>query len=133
MDINELKLKDIFELKELFSGFKEKGDHYYKGRYVIVRSYNSGIHFGILNEYDPSTCHVQLYKSRRLWRWVTTGASISEIANDGVLVKSRTTNNESKICQELPEIIISNIIEIIPCSEKAIKNISEFAAYESGA
>lgn len=92
--------------------------HKYVGKYVIIRSYDSGVHFGILESYNEQTRHVTLQKSRRLWEY--SGFTLSAVANDGM------ANNEPRVAQELAEIIVADVCELIPCTEKAIKNLSEY-------
>jgi hypothetical protein len=93
----------------------------YEGKYIIVRSYDSGCHAGYLKSYNEETRHVCLTKSRRLWKWI--GFTLSEVANDGM------ANDEAKLCQELEEIIVANVIELIPCTAKAEKNISKYPVF----
>jgi hypothetical protein len=81
------------------------------GKMVLIRSYASGVHYGILKEYDFYTRHVLLEKVRRIWSW--SGAfTLSQVANDGP--------KEGKLSQELQHMIVSQIEEIVECSEKAI-------------
>ncbi len=95
--------------------------HTYQNKYVIVRSYDSGVHFGILENYNEETRHVTLKESRRLWKW--RGFTLSEISQNGM------SDDQAKISITIPEIIIMNVIEIIPCSEKSISNIKLYPAY----
>ena len=48
------------------------------------------------------------------------GFTLSAVANDGM------SNDEAMISQEVPNIMVGNVIELIPCTEKSIKNISEY-------
>ena len=81
-------------------------------RYCVVRTYSAGVHIGYvagLGEKAPQTA--TLYESRRLHYW-TGAASLSQVAMDGV-------GNDSRVAVEVPEIILTDIIEVIPCSAKA--------------
>lgn len=87
----------------------------FKGKKVIVRGDRSGVFFGTLAEKDGQD--VKLEKCRRLWYW-DGAASISQLAVDG------TSNPEGcKFTVTVDEIEILDAIEIIPCSEKAIRSI----------
>ena len=87
----------------------------FKGKKVIVRGDRSGVFFGTLAEKDGR--EVRLEKCRRIWYW-NGAASISQLAVDG-------TSNPGgcKFTVTVDEIEILDAIEIIPCSEKAIKSI----------
>lgn len=84
-------------------------------KYVIIRGNRSGVFFGNLVERNGS--EVKLENCRRLWYW-DGAASISQLAVNG------TTNPyECKFTIVVPEIEILDVIEIIPCSNKAVKSI----------
>ncbi len=95
--------------------------HPYTGKNVIVRSYDSGVHFGMIKDYDPTTRHVTLSNARRLYLW--RGFTLSEVSQNGM------TDENAKISQFVPEMIIMNVIELIPTSEKATLDLSEYPAY----
>ena len=85
------------------------------GKKVIVRGDRSGVFFGTLAEKDGR--EVKLEKCRRIWYW-DGAASISQLAVDG------TSNPEGcKFTVTVDEIEILDVIEIIPCTEKAIESI----------
>ena len=87
-----------------------------KNKNCIIRSYASGVHFGIIHE-TRDTLHglsVTLKNSRRIHYW-EGACSLSQVAMDGI----RT----GRVAMELPEIQIENVIEIIPMTEKAIENL----------
>lgn len=81
-----------------------------KGKFVLIRTYSAGVHFGTLEEMDGQI--VRLSNARRLWSW--SGAlSLSEVAMDGVNISG------SKISVPVDEIILTQAIEIIPVSQKS--------------
>lgn len=82
---------------------------------VIVRGDRSGVFFGTLAEREGM--EVKLVNCRRLWYW-EGAASISQIAMEGVK-KPR----ECKFTIPVNEIVITDAIEIILCTENAIKCI----------
>ena len=82
---------------------------------VIIRGDRSGVFFGTLVAKDGR--EVTLKDCRRLWYW-DGAASISQIAAEGV-----KRPDACKFTVTVPEIVIMDTIEIIPCSPEAILNI----------
>jgi len=81
--------------------------------YCVVRTYSAGVHIGYVKEFGTKQPqYAKLLKSRRLHQW-TKAASLSQVAMDGVDASG------SRIAMELPEIELTDVIEVIPCSEKA--------------
>lgn len=85
------------------------------GKKVIIRGDRSGVFFGTLSSKEGR--EVELTNCRRLWYW-DGAASISQLAVDGT-----TEPDKCKFTVTVDEIIIMDAVEIIPCSEKAIKVI----------
>lgn len=83
--------------------------------FVIIRTYSAGVHFGRLAE--RSGKEVRLTETRRIWYW-KGAASLSELALRGV--KHPT---DCRFTVTLPEITLTEAIEIIPCSAEAVANI----------
>lgn len=84
--------------------------------YVIIRTYSAGVHAGYLFRRDGK--EAELVNSRRIWYW-DGAASLSQMAVDGV---SKPDN--CKFSMVVSRIILTEAIEIIPCTEKAKNNIS---------
>lgn len=82
---------------------------------VIIRADRAGVFFGTLKEKNGT--EVTLTDCRRLWYW-DGAASISQLAVDGT-----TKAVNCKFTITVPEITILGVIEIIPCTDKAIKSI----------
>ena len=82
---------------------------------VIVRGDRSGVFFGTLTAKDGK--EVTLEKCRRLWYW-NGAASISQLAMNGT-----TAPDSCKFTVTVDLIIITDVIEIIPCTDKAIMSI----------
>ena len=82
---------------------------------VIIRAERAGVFFGTLKEKNGN--EVVLTDCRRLWYW-DGAASISQLAKEG------TTNPDGcKFTVWVDEITILGVIEIIPCTDEAIKSI----------
>lgn len=92
-------------------------------KYVIVRGYDSGVHFGKLESYKK--WEAILTDTRRLWYWkCKQGLWLSSVAQYWL-------HNDSKITCALAKIKIvdERISEIIPCTEESIKSIQEIKEY----
>ncbi len=84
---------------------------------VIVRGDRSGVFFGTLIKKEGS--EVTLEKCRRLWYW-DGAASISQLAMNGT-----TKADNCKFTVVVDHIVILDAIEIILCTDTAIKSIEE--------
>lgn len=82
---------------------------------VIIRADRAGVFYGTLAEKEGT--EVELKNCRRIWYW-DGAASISELALSGV-----TKPNECKFSVTVPQIVVTGVIEIIPCTEAAINSI----------
>ena len=86
------------------------------GKKVIIRGDRSGVFFGTL--VDKNGREVKLTDCRRLWFW-SGAASLSQLAVDGV-----KNPDNCKFTVTVPEIVILDAIEIIPCTDKAVEVIT---------
>jgi hypothetical protein len=91
-----------------------------QGKQVIVRTYSAGVHFGTLSSAPGK--EITLTNARRIWYW-TEAFTLSAVAQNGV-------GKDSKISVAIPEIYITEAIEIIPVSEKAGVQLTEIKAHE---
>lgn len=82
---------------------------------VIVRGDRSGVFFGTLVAKEGK--EVKLENCRRLWYW-DGACSISQLAVEGT-----TRPGNCKFTVTISEIIITDAIEIILCTDEAIKSI----------
>ena len=87
----------------------------YIGKKCVFRGHRSGVFFGTLLEKEGQ--EVKIGNCRRLWYW-DGACSLSDIA---VIGTSRPENCKFTISVE--EMVITDCIEILPCTEKAIKVI----------
>jgi hypothetical protein len=130
MNIDDLTLGQIKQLKCLF-GSDNKPNHSsdqagglncFIGKKVIIRTYSAGVFFGTLIE--KAGKEVILNAARRLWYWDTAdkGISLSDVAIGGI-------GKETKACAAVD--IWLEAIEIIPCSDIAIKSIESTSVYKA--
>ena len=87
------------------------------GKKVIIRGDGSGVFFGTLVAKEGK--EVKLKNCRRLWYW-EGGASISQLAAEGTVAP-----NKCKFTMPVSEIVILDAIEIIVCSDEAIRSIED--------
>ncbi len=90
--------------------------------YVIIRSGRAGVFAGNLK--DEVGQKIVLLNSRRIFYW-DGAASLSQLSQEGV----KKPQNCKFPC-EIPEHTIFEVIEIISCTEKAKKSISEVAIWK---
>lgn len=89
--------------------------------YYIIRCKEAGVFFGHIKsrEGDEAT----LTDVRRLWYW-DGAASLSQLAMEGV--------NMPRACKfsvTVPEMTVLGVIELIPCTDQAVKSIMEVAIW----
>lgn len=85
------------------------------GKYCIVRGISSGVFAGTVKEIDGQ--RVLMENVRRIWYW-DGAASISQLAKSGTAVPKNC-----KFTVRVDSALILDVIEIIPCTEKAVKSI----------
>ena len=116
---DNIKVADILDLinqyEEIINKTKIKGVFKMLNKKVIIRAEKAGVFFGTLKEKEGN--EVILTNCRRLWYW-DGAASISQLATEGT-----TAPNKCKFTVWVDEIAILGVIEIIPCSDTAIKSI----------
>ena len=83
--------------------------------YSMVRTYSAGVFAGKIEERNGK--EVRLSNARRMWKWAGA-ASLSELAQRG-------TSNPigCKFPAPVTEVILTEVIEIIPITEKAFESI----------
>lgn len=89
----------------------------YIGRKCIVRCYGAGVFFGEVREVisDADGLNVRLANARKVWYW-DGAAAVEQLSQDGC-------NDRSKLTVAVPELVVANAIQVIPCTEKAIANL----------
>lgn len=81
---------------------------------VLVRTYSAGVHFGRLVRRQGKG--VVLARARRIWSW--SGANtLHEISLRGVNLEN------SRISEAVPQITLTEAIEILPMSPEATRNL----------
>lgn len=93
------------------------------GRKVIVRTDRAGVFFGDLE--TKAGREILLKNAIRLWYWsnIAKGLALSDSAIHGL-------SGESKVCEPV-DLIWLEAIEIIPCTDEAIKRIESLVPYRA--
>lgn len=86
------------------------------GKTCIVRTYSAGVFLGTIAERDGK--EATLTNARRIWYW-DGAATLSQLANEG----TRKPHN-CKFPAPVAEVVLTEVIEIIPATEAAIASIA---------
>lgn len=115
MNIEDLTIKQVRELKSLISNESNASAHPMIGRRCLIRTYSAGVHIGDVISIDGVECHLK--NALRLWKWEGGGLSLSAVANNGI--KGGRLN-------ETGEVYLTNCIEFIPTTAEAEKTYVKF-------
>ena len=120
MNIEELTLKQIREIAQLVNGTVARpaafAPHPMIGKYCIARCYSAGVHAGTVESVDGE--NVVLSNSTRLWSWkAKDGVALSGVAQNGI-------TDKSKLDTINPQIYLTGVCELIPCSLIAAESIN---------
>lgn len=85
-------------------------------KYVMCRTFSAGVFAGYLKERNGQ--EVTLINARRIWSWAGA-ASLSQLAVDGT-----SKPQECYFPCEVQEVLLLEVIEIIPITEKAKESIA---------
>lgn len=88
-----------------------------ENKYYIIRGDRSGVFFGQIAGRNGQ--EVELRNVRKLWWW-DGACAVEQLAIDGV-----TRPRECKFTVVVPEMIVTDAIQIVPCSDKATKILAE--------
>lgn len=124
MNINDLTLGQAKELAAMLGSSEFKPTSPHIGKKCIIRTYASGVHFGVL--VSQAGRQIELKDARRLWRWDAAphGVSLSEVAKFGPV------GSRSKICDTVDQMTILDGLEVIPCTDAAVSVIEGAKVYK---
>lgn len=95
--------------------------------YCIVRTYSAGVFAGYF-DYDgfkkTDSKKGEVFDARRLWYW-SGASSLSQAAQEGFKNPS-----DCKFPCEVPSVVLSEIIEVLPCTEQARKSIKDVTIWQ---
>lgn len=87
-----------------------------ENKYVIVRGDRSGVFFGIIIQRNGQ--EVTLQNVRKIYYW-SGAAAVEQLARDGV-----ADPGLCKFTVTVAEMVVTDAIQIIPCTAKAINILS---------
>ena len=87
------------------------------GKYCMVRTYSAGVFAGTIKERNGK--EVVLTDARRIWYW-EGAASLSQLATEGT-----SKPHKCKFPVSVAQVLLTEVIEIIPITDVAAKSISE--------
>ena len=85
-------------------------------QYYIVRGDRSGVFFGQVTARNGQ--EIELRTVRQLWYW-DGACAVEQLAVDGV-----TAPDRCKFTVVVPEMTITDAIQIVTCSDRAVKALS---------
>ncbi len=119
MNIDNLTLGELKQIAQLMNNqpqTQQATQHPFVGKYVIARCYSAGVHAGEVVSVDGE--NVILKDSRRLWSWTTVdGIALSGVAQHGV-------KKGGKIDSMNPQIYLTGVCELIPCTDESKASIN---------
>ena len=91
-------------------------------QYYIIRCSNAGVFFGKIKE--KSANEVVMTDVRKLWYW-DGACAVEQLAVDGTLKPK-----ECKFTVTVDEMSVMDPVQIIPCTDKAVKSIKGVAQWK---
>lgn len=85
-------------------------------KYFIVRANRAGVFFGKIKERNHD--EVTMTNVRKLFYW-DGACAVEELAMNG----TKKPNN-CKVTIEIPEMVIADPIQVIPCTDEAVESIN---------
>lgn len=83
----------------------------FDNKFCIVRCYGAGVFFARVKSLEGQTA--ELLDARRIWYWAGA-CSLSQLATEGTKAPGNC-----KFTVTVPQMIVTQVLEVIPCSEQA--------------
>lgn len=90
--------------------------NHFIGRFVVIRTFSSGVHCGYLEEINGTAC--VLRESRNIHRWAGA-VTVNELSQDG------PDREYTRVSKPVPLSLFTETINVIPCSEHAEANLKQ--------
>ncbi len=95
----------------------------FKGKKCVVRCKNSGVFYGTFQWLEGTLC--LLTDVQNIWYWAGA-ATILQLATDGVALP-----DETKITIKVSRLVVTDAVEIVPCTEKATQCLDNITPWKS--
>lgn len=93
----------------------------FKGTKCVVRCNRSGVFYGTFQWLEGTMCLIT--DVQNIWYWAGA-ATVLQLATDGVALP-----NETKISIKVSSLVVTDAVEIVPCTEKAIKCLDSISPW----
>lgn len=93
-----------------------------ENKYYIIRGDRSGVFFGQIASRNGQ--EVELRNARKLWYW-DGACAVEQLAVDGIVGRG-----DNRFTVVVPEMVITDAIQILPCSDKAAKILGEVKVWK---
>lgn len=116
--INEIEINGVIYIPKGREPKPAKGEY----PIMMVRTYSAGVFYGELKNREGK--EATLINARRVWYW-EGAASLSQLAQSGT---SKPEN--CKFPEPVSEVILTEVIELIPVTEKALLTLNSVAIWK---
>lgn len=116
--INEIEINGVIYIPKGSEPKPAKGEY----PIMMVRTYSAGVFYGELKNREGK--EATLINARRVWYW-EGAASLSQLAQSGT---SKPEN--CKFPEPVSEVILTEVIELIPVTEKALLTLNSVAIWK---
>ena len=116
-DIDNLTIKEVKEIQALLTNNNDASIYQAViGQVCVIRTYSAGVHIGKVLQVSETT--VLLENSNRLYQW-REAFTLSEVSQNGI-------GSGSRIACAVPKLLLTQVIEILPTTEKARNSYEEY-------
>ena len=122
MNTNEITINGIDYIRKDLANKNVMAEQKEGLEMVMVRTHSAGVHYGYLKERNGT--EVTLINSVRVWSW-SGAASLSQLAVEG-----SKKPKDCKLAIEVPKLILTQAIEIIPMTQSAINNLNSITKWK---
>jgi len=122
MNLDNITLGELKGLQQILGNTSgaTKLSNKFVGEYCVFRTYSAGVFVGTLLEREGKEAVIK--DCRRIWSW--DGAfTLSAVSQDGV--------KSAKMSISEPEKLITELVEAIPCSNKAKEQLTGMDSHEN--
>ena len=90
----------------------------------LIRTNRAGVFYGEIVSLDETTRVAKLANVRRIWYW-SGACSLSQMCMEGVKHPA-----SCKFSMTVPSVTVFEVIEVLPCTDKACKSIEGVAVWK---
>lgn len=117
-NINELEINGVVYVPKSEQSASAKGEY----PIYMVRTFSAGVFYGELKNREGK--EVVLQNARRVWHW-QGAATLSQLAQSGT-----SSPEKCKFPEPVSEVILTEVIELIPVTDKALKTLNAVGVWK---